>query len=364
MKKPVLIALIVVLLAGGSFAGWWFTAGASGIPTARVSKGPVEPRPDHFTIVWAGDTMLGWNADKMLRKKGYDHVLGKIAPLLEADYTVINLEAPATNLTREDMPEKHRKWTYQVAPKTVKAFADLGIDAWSLANNHLYDRGMKGVFDTFAHSEEAGVAYVGAGMNRQGAEAPLLIPTPHGTVGVVGFSHRGPRLEQAKVDRPGLVYIGNREIVKGYEVAKKAGADIVIGFPHWGINYEALRPQEMRQAELFAKSGYDLVVGHGPHVQQPVGMQGDTPVLYSLGNFIFSTQGRFQKLGGKDPYGLVAKTFIGPKGVERIELRCILIDNLVVKYRPRPCNEEERADSFSKLGPGVTVEGDAAVVLF
>ena len=120
----------------------------------------------------------------------------------------------------------------------------------------------------------------------------------------------------------------------------------------------------MRQAELFAKTGYDLVVGHGPHVQQPVGMQGDTPVLYSLGNFIFSTQGRFQKLGGKDPYGLVAKTFIGPKGVERIELRCILIDNLVVKYRPRPCTEEERADSFSKLGPGVTIEGDAAVVLF
>ena len=155
MKKPVLIALIVVLLAGGGFAGWWFTAGASGIPTARVSKGPVEPRPDHFTIVWAGDTMLGWNADKMLRKKGYDHVLGKIAPLLEADYTVINLEAPATNLTREDMPEKHRKWTYQVAPKTVKAFADLGIDAWSLANNHLYDRGRKGVFDTFAWAGRA-----------------------------------------------------------------------------------------------------------------------------------------------------------------------------------------------------------------
>ena len=51
-------------------------------------------------------------------------------------------------------------------------------------------------------------------------------------------------------------------------------------------------------------------------------------------------------------------------GIERIELRCILVDNLVVKYRPRACNAEERADSFAKLGPAVRVEGDAAVVAF
>ncbi|MCO4771798.1 MAG: CapA family protein [Deltaproteobacteria bacterium] len=363
MKKLLLGLLLLAIVVGGVTV-WWFTAGTSGVPNSASSDGPTPARDDHFTIVWAGDTMLGWNADKMIKRKGYDHILGRLEPLLDADYVVINLEAPVTTLTREDMPEKHRKWTYHIKPAALKAFEEMGVDAYSLANNHLYDRGQDGVFDTFAHSEEHGLKFFGAGMTREEAEAPLLIETPHGTVGVVGFSHRGPRLKEAKEDQPGLVYLYAEQMKRSHRAARKAGADIVVGFPHWGINYEVLRPQEMRVAEQFSKMGYDLVIGQGPHVQQPVGQFGDMPVVYSLGNFVFSTQGRFQKLGDKDPYGLIAKTFIGPTGVERIELRCILIDNLRVKYRPRMCNAEERADSFAKLGLGVVVEGDAAVVVF
>ncbi len=363
MGRPLVLLLLVVLLAGGAFAGWYFFAGSSGVPSGGKGKA-VPARPDHFTIAWAGDTMLGWNADKMIEKKGVGHVLSRLKPLMEADYTVINVEAPVTNLVREDMPEKQRMWTYNIRPDIFGGFADIGVDAFSLANNHLYDRGDQGVFDTFAAAKTHGMKYFGAGMNRAEAVAPLLIETPHGTVGVVGFSHKGPRLKAAQADSPGLVYMGRKQYEEGYRVAKEAGADIVIAFPHWGVNYGEVRPQEMRTAELFAELGYDMVIGHGPHVQQPVAFFGDTPVLYSLGNFVFSTQGRFQKLGNKDPYGLVAKTFIGPKGIERIELRCILVDNLVVKYRPRACTAEERADSFAKLGPGVRVEGDAAVVVF
>jgi len=363
MGRRIGLLLLVLLLAGGAFAGWYYTSGSSGVPAASDGE-PVPARPDHFTIAWAGDTMLGWNADKMLKKKGVGHVLGRLKPLLVADYTVINVEAPITGLVREDMPEKDRLWTYNIRPEVFTGFADIGVDAFSLANNHLYDRGDQGVLDTFAAAAANDMKYFGAGMDRAEAVAPLLIETPHGAVGVVGFSHKGPRLKAAQKDSPGLVYMGRKQYEQGYKAAKKAGADIVIAFPHWGVNYGEVRPQEMRTAELFAELGYDMVIGHGPHVQQPVARFGDTPVLYSLGNFVFSTQGRFQKLGDKDPYGLVAKTFVGPRGIERIELRCILVDNLVVKYRPRECNAEERADSFAKLGPAVRVEGDAAVVAF
>jgi len=365
MLKKVLGALLLVVVLAGAGAGWYFFAATSGVPAAPSPNEPTAPRDEHFTISWAGDTMMGWAGQKLINKKGADHVLSELKPLLEADYTVINLEAPVTKLEREDMPEKQRVWTYNVLPNTISAFKRAGIDAFGLANNHAFDRGDKGLLETLQFASDGGFDVFGVGMSRPEAEGPLLIETPHGTVGVVGFSHRGPRLRQAKDGEVGIVYLHEEQVRRSYTAAKAAGAKWVVAFPHWGINYDVVKAADMRFAELFAEVGYDLVVGQGPHVQQPVAMFGDMPVLYSLGNFVFGTQGRFQKDGATfDPYGLIAKTFVGPTGFERIELRCILVDNLKVKYRPRPCSAEERADSYRKLGPGVVVQGDAAVMSF
>lgn len=365
MLKKLLIAGLVVALLAGSGLLWWRSAG-SGVPgSAPGNSVPTPARPDHYTITWAGDTMFGWAGQRLIKKKGPKYVVNKLKPLLAADYTIINLEAPISTLTREDMPEKHRVWTYNVLPGSLEGFEHVGIDAFALSNNHAFDRGTQGILDTLRHSEEGGFVVFGVGMDKEEAESPLFVETPFGKVAVVSLSHRGPRLKPAADGQPGVVYLNRAQMQRGYDLAKKAKAEIIIGFPHWGINYEGIDATQKRQAQAFAEIGYDLVIGHGPHVQQPVARFGETSVLYSLGNFVFGTQGRFQKDGAtKDPYGLIAKTFIGPEGVERIELRCILVDNLKVKYRPRPCTEQERADSFSKLGPGVVVEDDAAVVLF
>ena len=63
----------------------------------------------------------------------------------------------------------------------------------------------------------------------------------------------------------------------------------VVAYVHWGANYEGLKGHQKRFASEFAKSGYDLVVGHGSHTPQLVGKVGDTPILYSLGNFTFTS---------------------------------------------------------------------------
>ncbi len=365
MLKRLLIGGVALSLLAGAGLYWWQSSPA-GIPQSAVEgAAPTPARPDHYTITWAGDTMFGWAGQRLIKKKGPKYVVDKLRPFLAADYTIINLEAPISTLTREDMPEKHRVWTYNVLPGSLEGFQHVGIDAFALANNHAFDRGTQGVLDTLRYANDGGFVVFGVGMNREEAESPLFVETPFGRVAVVSLSHRGPRLKSAADGQPGLVYLSRAQMERGYELAKEGKAELVIAFPHWGINYEGVDAAQKRQAKAFAEIGYDLVIGHGPHVQQPVARFGETPVLYSLGNFVFGTQGRFQKNGvTKDPYGLIAKTFIGPEGVERIELRCILVDNLKVKYRPRPCSDEERADSFRKLGPGVIVEDDAAVVVF
>jgi poly-gamma-glutamate capsule biosynthesis protein CapA/YwtB (metallophosphatase superfamily) len=37
--------------------------------------------------------------------------------------------------------------------------------------------------------------------------------------------------------------------------------------------------------------GFDMIIGSGPHIEQPVEMIGDTLVAWSLGNFLSSHEG-------------------------------------------------------------------------
>jgi poly-gamma-glutamate synthesis protein (capsule biosynthesis protein) len=61
---------------------------------------------------------------------------------------------------------------------------------------------------------------------------------------------------------------------------------------HWGLEFELYpHPQQVRWAHRFAELGADLVIGHHPHVPQPVEIYRPAsdpdravPILYSLGN--------------------------------------------------------------------------------
>jgi hypothetical protein len=82
-------------------------------------------------------------------------------------------------------------------------------------------------------------------------------------------------------------------------------------------------------------------------------------VLYSLGNLVFGTPGRFD---GGEGYGLVARTLLGPSDAIEIRLSCIVTDNDQVAFQPDTCAPAEAEGLFSRLGPHLRVEGDVAVV--
>ena len=134
-----------------------------------------------------------------------------------------------------------------------------------------------------------------------------------------------------------------------------------IAFVHFRGSYDGLHGGQKRTTKLFAKEGYDLVVGHGPHIAHPVGRVADTMVLWSLGNFVFNTPGRF-KHKGTTGEAIVATAVLGPGGFERLELGCIQADNQVTKYRTRPCDDAERGRLLELLGPMASMEGELAVV--
>src|SRR5690606_3710407 len=74
--------------------------------------------------------------------------------------------------------------------------------------------------------------------------------------------------------------------------AKADGADVVIVSMRWGNEYSpTISSEQESEAKFLAGQGATLILGHGPHVLQPVkevsGKDGNKALVwYSLGNFL------------------------------------------------------------------------------
>jgi poly-gamma-glutamate synthesis protein (capsule biosynthesis protein) len=315
------------------------------------------PGDDLFEIVWVGDILLADAAVPSLDAHGYAWPFANLRSLMTGDFLIGIAEGPMTDRTQRNPLQR---WSYNADPKAAAALAEVGFDALSLANNHVCDRGPKGMRDTIRHLEVAGIRHFGAGMDDTQASAPLLIETPHGVVGVLGFGNRSQYYSIASETDPGITYCDAASIARGKEIAIAGGARWIIAFVHWGKNYAPVTNSQRQVATTFAAAGYDLVIGAHPHVQQPVDVIDGMPVLYSLGNFVFGTPGRFSS--DAPGYGLVARTAIGATGIEQIAVSCIRTDNKIVAFQPRPCPPEEARQVIAGLGPRVIWNGTAGVV--
>ena len=71
----------------------------------------------------------------------------------------------------------------------------------------------------------------------------------------------------------------------------RQNCDYLVVYVHWGTEQSTvLETAQTELADLFQQAGADLIVGAHPHVLQGAGWRGQTPVLYSLGNFWFNME--------------------------------------------------------------------------
>src|SRR5207247_3698225 len=70
--------------------------------------------------------------------------------------------------------------------------------------------------------------------------------------------------------------------------ARRAGADVVIVYPHWGIEYRA-SPFAGQQAlaRAMIDAGADMVIGNHAHWVGAMEVYKGRPIWYALGNFVF-----------------------------------------------------------------------------
>jgi poly-gamma-glutamate capsule biosynthesis protein CapA/YwtB (metallophosphatase superfamily) len=321
-------------------------------PAAGAPKISLLGRGDRFSVAWLGDTMLGDAAQPQLDLYGPTWAGANVPPPSDADVVIANSEAPIT--PRVERFDLLQQFSYQQQPRVAKALADLGIDVIALANNHTMDRGPLGLADTVAHARAAGLLTFGAGATTAQARLPLLVETDIGVLGVVGLSDDGG-VKIARRDRAGIRRLNQANIVDDLELARRAGADWVVAYVQWGENYSPVDERQRAFAQALATAGYDLVIGLHPHVVQPVEIVAGVPVIYSLGNYVFTTNGRFND--AVPGFGLTVTSEFRP-GRLALTMRCIQTDNELVLFQPRPCDATQAQLVLGALHPEVRVQGD------
>ena len=311
----------------------------------------------YSSVLIVGDVAFGESytiASAMLRDVGYDHSLAGLTGLLEAaDVFVGNLQSPLTD-RRTSRYVRRKSYIHYSDPRlAAQAFVRHGMEVFSLANNHAMNFDGPGLEDTFESGRRHGLEFFGAGRNRQDADRPHLLelttPGVTSTLAIFGvFEFRARYQEEfsfyATDEFPGVSALDGSTADRVRQFRQDNPDVFVVVYPHWGKNYQWRTEQQAAVARSLIDAGADLVVGHGAHRLQEIERYGDGWILYNLGNFMFNSRGRYQKLG-EPPYSAAIMLDVGRDSsgalARRIRLYPLITDNLLTKFQSRGVNEQE-----------------------
>ncbi len=201
----------------------------------------------------------------------------------DADLAIANHEQP----TPTNWVYHLQGLTFSGKPDLTRIFTRAGIDFLSLANNHIRDYGEPGLVNTIKTLDQYGIRHAGAGKNVKAAARPAYLKVNGITVGIVSCNQFSVPRVRATRSRAGALTCKSDDAFDAIRAARKK-ADVLIVFPHWGVEYTRSRKAyQERLAARWERLGVDLVIGAHSHIPGGIGDIDGMPVFYSLGNFIF-----------------------------------------------------------------------------
>jgi len=243
------------------------------------------------------------------------------AALGAADVLIGHLEVPHTDATvtmSTDVP------ALPAPPSALDGVAAVGFDVLTLAGNHVFDLGQKGIADTRAHCLTRGMAVTGAGADLREAWEPAVIEREGRRIVVLSVNCVGPRESWAGSGKPGCAYV---EVITHYEPrgANPGGPPRVHTFAEprtLGVMAEEIRRHavdddvsvivalhkglvhqpvdiaayEHEIARAAIDAGAAAVIGHHAHIMKGIEVHAGRPIFHGLGNFATVTSA----LSGKD----------------------------------------------------------------
>ncbi|HEX9633868.1 MAG TPA: CapA family protein [Candidatus Limnocylindria bacterium] len=215
---------------------------------------------------------------------------GAVARLVSgADVTLDDFECPVV-----DGFTVNQGVVFSIDPAVLPRLRDTyGVDAVTLAANHLFDRGTSGFLETLDKFAAAAIPRTGAGVDLNDALTPAVLEVNGLRFALVGFNEVPGSLAAAP-GQPGVAWLTEANIRDAVARAREAG-DVVICSPQWwgGAEYHGdFTASQLAQQDLLFEAGCDHILGHGTHWSGPIDFVPRTEggphfTIGSHGNFLF-----------------------------------------------------------------------------
>ncbi len=256
-----------------------------------------EPIVNTATVITAGDNLIHAALYMDAARKAQENDTGEydfapcyaeISPLIQSyDLAFINQESLVTDtLTPSHYP------MFASPPEVANAAYDAGFRFFNLSNNHSYDKGAVGVADTldFWSRMPDDVAITGFYNDEMTGYTPYTVNDIE--FGFLGYTQHTNGLPTPTEAIATVIYTDELERMEEQIAKARAEVDVVAVSLHWGDENSHNVAQYQRDlAQWLCDRGVDVLIGHHPHVLQPIEWYSSSDghemlCIYSLANFL------------------------------------------------------------------------------
>lgn len=200
--------------------------------------------------------------------------------LSEFDLVIGNLESPLCPKKKYEN-DTIDNFSMRGDLKGLELLKKMEVNVVSIANNHIMEHGDKVFENTLTELDLAGVVHIGSKKNPY-----HIFNIGSKKVALLGWS----MVEENFSNPANMKYNFTKDYLSIVSELENISEDFdyAVLSLHWGSEFVNVPSKEqIETADNLLKNGFDLIIGHHPHVLQPIVKRDYGIVAFSMGNFIF-----------------------------------------------------------------------------
>ena len=292
----------------------------SSLQTTVTEETPPKPTvtPAKVSFVGCGDNIIYYGNVREAASKapagrqyGFAYSYDRVAHIISgADVAFINQE---TLMCGEGYEISYYP-TFNSPRDVGYDLVDVGFDVVNIANNHMLDKTGSGLEKTIEFWNTQPVLMIGGYESEADFNTPRYLEKNGIKIAFLSYTYGTNGFVIGDSYNAWIPYL-SEETIKTQTAAAKAEANVVIVSVHWGEEGAFVPSEDQKKyAKLFADCGVDVIVGHHPHVIQPVEWidgadGGKTLCVYSLGNFMAEQAFDYNMVGGMISFDIVRSEY-------------------------------------------------------
>ncbi|MEG2597078.1 MAG: CapA family protein [Oscillospiraceae bacterium] len=323
MKKNTFLSVAIVVLAGILVLLFMLPIGRNDktipVNAPRPSHSDTTSKPDEVSeikpvetpkivrVKAAGDNLIHSSIYNQAKAraggKGYDFSAAyqNVADLIgDADFSMVNQETVIAPIYE---PSNYPCFNSPV--ELQDQMLQLGFTVFNQANNHCIDKGEKGILSALEQWKKHPEALVTGVYKDETDYQNIRTKEVNGiSFAFIGMTEMTNGISLPQGSSVVILHTAEEQKIKARVERAKKIADVVIVNVHWGNEYTHTPTDAQKSlAKKMGEWGADLIVGHHPHVIQPIEWLENTDgrktlVAYSLGNFISAQDKGVRMIGG------------------------------------------------------------------